>query len=167
MVLAISRDGSVQRHLTALFRVGVLPERWPLGGVPNRTQALKAPSDRLRPRRARAKLALQSTGAHNRRLKEGVTRGVGCVEPEAGVNDSGSFIDTPFIDDHRDLDFGGGDHLDIDFRFAQEFEHPGRNAGMRSHSDPDHAEFRDASLSCKPTGAYFCDDRTKMLLYFR
>ena len=112
-------------------------------------------------------LLLQSVGPQGGGLKKGVSRGVGFVEAEAAVNDSSSLIDAIFVDDHRDLDFGSGDHLNIDFRLAEEFEHPGRNAGMRSHPDPDDAEFGDTRLSRKSSGAYFRNDRTKMILDFR
>src|ERR1700752_4233822 len=38
---------------------------------------------------------------------------------------------------------------------------------MGTHADPDHAEFRDATLSAKPFRTDFLDDRAKMLIDFR
>ncbi len=50
-----------------------------------------------------------------------------------------------FFDDHRDLDFRGGDHLDVDAFFRQGAEHFAGHAGVRTHAhahDGNLAHFR-------------------------
>ena len=39
------------------------------------------------------------------------------------MDDVGAFVDARFIDDHRNLDLGGRNHLDVDPGFSQEIKH--------------------------------------------
>ena len=63
------------------------------------------------------------------------------------------------VDQDRDLDFGGGNHLDIDALFRQGAEHLRRDAYMAAHANANDRYF-----------GYFCITNdlagTKMLLYF-
>src|ERR1700730_6585977 len=110
---------------------------------------------------------MQLAGGETGRFKNRVFvhRGISIFEPETGMNDSSSVVDAILVDNHRDFNLGGRDHLDIDFCFAEKVEHPRCDSGMRSHPDADHAEFGDTSLSCNPSGAYFRDDRAEMFFY--
>ena len=45
------------------------------------------------------------------------------------------------VDHHRNLDFGGGDHLNIDAFFRQSAEHFAGDADVRTHADADHRNF--------------------------
>src|SRR5690606_35649527 len=42
------------------------------------------------------------------------------------------------VDDHRNLDFGGRDHLDVDAFLGQRAEHLAGDADVRAHADADH-----------------------------
>ena len=46
-----------------------------------------------------------------------------------------------FVDDDGNLDFGGGDHLDIDAIFREGLEHFAGNADVGAHADTDQGYF--------------------------
>src|SRR5208337_595983 len=51
-------------------------------------------------------------------------------QAKTGVDEVGAFVDARFIDDHRNFYFRGGDHLDVDVRLAEQFEHFGGDTGV-------------------------------------
>ena len=59
------------------------------------------------------------------------------------------------FDDHRNLDFRCGDHLDIDALLGQRFEHATGNAGMRAHADADDGHLGDLGIAGHFTRADF------------
>src|ERR1700736_6947261 len=67
------------------------------------------------------------------------------IQSKPGVDKARAFVNTIFVYDYRDLDFRCRDHLDIDSGLAQKLEHLGRDARVRTHSDPDDAKFGDAT----------------------
>jgi hypothetical protein len=46
-------------------------------------------------------------------------------EPETGMHNVGALVDTGFVDDDRNLNFGGRNHLDVNPGFSQHLEHFG------------------------------------------
>src|SRR5271165_574644 len=85
------------------------------------------------------------------------------AQAKTGVDEVRAFVDACFIDDHRNFYFRGGDHLDVDARLAEQFEHFGGDTGVRSHPDSDDAQFGDAALCGEPFRADFGDNRSDVL----
>ena len=56
-----------------------------------------------------------------------------CTAKEFIVNGSNRFIGVLAIDQNRDLDLTGGDHLDIDIGFIKRFKHFRRDARVGFH----------------------------------
>ena len=68
------------------------------------------------------------------------------IEPEGLVHHTQRLCGYRAFDQHRDLDFGGGDHLDVDTGMAEGLEHLGGDTGVAAHADADGAEFGDAAV---------------------
>src|SRR5688572_2586804 len=47
------------------------------------------------------------------------------------------------VDNHGNLDFAGGDHVDVDAVFGQRLEHLRRDAGVAAHADTNNRELAD------------------------
>src|SRR5690606_28175643 len=56
------------------------------------------------------------------------------VQLEGGVQSTHGQLQVLLLDDHRDLDLGGGDHLDVDGFLGQGLEHAAGDTGMGTHA---------------------------------
>src|SRR6267143_2201477 len=72
-------------------------------------------------------------------------RGYELGQAEFLVRELGGAVGVLAVNDDGDFDLGGGDQLDVDSAFPQAIEEPGGHAGVRSHPDPDHAQFGDSA----------------------
>ena len=66
------------------------------------------------------------------------------------MRELGGSIGVLAIDHDRDLDFGGGNELNVDSALAQAIEQPRGHPGVRAHPDPDHAQLGDPALLISP-----------------
>ncbi|SPA14560.1 conserved hypothetical protein [Cupriavidus taiwanensis] len=57
------------------------------------------------------------------------------------------------VDQHRDLDFRGGDHLDVDALFRQRAEHLAGDADVRAHAHAHHRHLRHLGVARHAAGA--------------
>jgi hypothetical protein len=63
------------------------------------------------------------------------------------VNDACRFFDLIFLHSDRDFDLGGGDHPNVDARFAHRCEHFCGNSGMAAHANADTGKLGNTGLS--------------------
>ena len=57
-----------------------------------------------------------------------------------------------FLDNHRNLDFRGGDHLDIDALLGQRGKHLAGNTGVGAHANPHYRYLGDFVVAAHFTG---------------
>src|SRR5215207_237198 len=79
-------------------------------------------------------VAGQDQLAAGARIDHGLLRS---VEAERRVRRRYCPIDVVLINDDRNSDFGGGDHLDVDTDLGERREEPGSDPRVRSHADTD------------------------------
>src|SRR5690606_22625693 len=69
------------------------------------------------------------------------------VQLEGGVQSTHGQLQVLLLDDHRDLDLGGGDHLDVDGFLGQGLEHAAGDTGMGTHADADDGNLGDVDVT--------------------
>src|SRR6266436_9556354 len=59
------------------------------------------------------------------------------------------------VDQHRELDLGGGDGADVDFARGERRKGRGGDAGMAAHAAADHRDLGNVGGAVEPRVAYF------------